>query len=171
MAILKTIPEEIAQLGLAIAEEYECYLAGGALRDIDHGRAVKDFDFYVRLDDHDGVVGVASEQKGYNSGIPLIPEFPEDPYEFETFDCAIGEWSVQIIGVPVPKEYILRGFDIDFCKIFFDFGTGTLHRTMEYRRDAKNKHVTIHKRLLTNPEHVLRILEKYPDFTTRFLET
>lgn len=137
----------------------EAFIGGGALRDLDHDRPIKDVDIFVR------------DRAGCAHGVLMatLPEltiydktefhseyainFPDVAGVYEAFESVLGGAPYNIIACNGPagdtafRRHHLSRFDLGICHIMFD---GTL-RTMDthYVTDAANRTIT-----LVNPVNV-----------------
>lgn len=136
------IPAAYAATLAAVREVFPgALIAGGALRDLDNGREVKDLDIFAPdvtdLDDlkaragHFGVL--LSVMGGYES--------------WATEECVgvidlqIGDQPFQLIGLRSGPETILPRLDFGICRIGFD-GTEVI-RTGDYLADQATQSFTI----------------------------
>jgi hypothetical protein len=165
---------------LASVQRYfpEAIIAGGALRDLDHGREIKDVDIFVldRGTDTERLLRRAFDKRpegvleatDYHVGRQSRPV--TGVYDFDW-----GGTAFQVIVVK-PGEgsddfprYIMRDFDLGICMTWFD--GKTWHRTFEYQNDEQAKvfqsYIPLEgKQLDLTKERVARLSEKYPDFTS-----
>ena len=138
------LPIEIVRLGVELqklscryANNMPVLLAGGAPRDIEHGKPVKDYDFYV-------------SRKLYWHTIDSLSRELFGTYTSQVIDAVTGDYpfdvrnigdNIQIISVEDTIEEI-RKFDIGLCRIAIDFKDGCVRREPEYIKDKKNKTLT-----------------------------
>lgn len=150
----------------------EAIIAGGALRDIEHGRDVKDVDIFVRThgektgDDLAAVfgyvghalveIGTTNEYETWTSSVVAVYDFPNSaPTAAETTDFddfylmpVVGP-TIQVIVMDVVEKgddfaaYIMDDFDIGLCKIYHD--GDDLWRSVDYLMDVKRKTLTVTK--------------------------
>ncbi len=166
---------------LAAVQRYfpEAIIAGGALRDLDHGREIKDVDIYVfeRGDETANLLRRAFDKRP-RSNVGPTSEYalgrPERPVT-DTFEFEYGDTLFQVIVLKATSEpvifpdYVVRDFDLGICMTWFD--GKTWHRTFEYQNDEQAKvfqsYIPLSGRQLDlTKERVRRLSEKYPDFTS-----
>lgn len=168
----------------------EAIIAGGALRDLDHGRKIKDVDIYVLdkgpdtqalLTDAVGyhVVSLVAAASEYHIGRPARPV--TQVYEFEHYDrdgfC--DDPPFQVIALKDTRRpntphlsfprYVMEDFDLGIYRTWFD-GT-TWWRTPEYTQDEQDKAFRAYiplsgRQLDLTKERVQRLSRKYPEFTS-----
>lgn len=117
-------------------------LAGGALRDLDNDRPVKDLDIFVIAEndrDAEGVTNLLRE-----AGYPVcndpgdITAYPEDQnLEVVRVAHLEGREDVQFIFVNWDTSRIVERFDYGICQITFD-GTA-LYRSPAYEEDKRDQ--------------------------------
>jgi hypothetical protein len=155
----------------------EAIIAGGALRDLDHGREIKDVDIFV-LDKGDdtvpwleallgpsvSVLGQASEYHIGRAARPVtnVTTFMIEGQRFEVI-------AVKTTEPVIFSDYVLADFDLGICRIFYD--GKKLVRSWEYQNNALDKTFTAYiplsgRQLDLTKERVRRLSEKYPEFTS-----
>jgi hypothetical protein len=167
----------------------EAIIAGGALRDLDHGREIKDVDIFVL--DHGASSAVLAKDLaraiGYRATNIIAPANSEYAigrrerpvtgiYEFEhenkMYSNGIPFQIIAVQSVSGLKDfpaYVLQDFDLGICRIYFD--GKTLVRAPEYTQDEITKTFTAYvplsgRQLDLTKERVRRLSEKYPEFTS-----
>ena len=138
------LPIEIVRLGVELqklsgyyANNMPVLLAGGAPRDIEHGKPVKDYDFFVPRKLYWSTINALSRELfGTNTRQMVDAVTGEYPFEVRN----IGD-IIQIISVEDTIEEV-RKFDIGLCMIAIDFKDGCVRREPEYIKDKKNKTLT-----------------------------
>lgn len=155
-------------------------LAGGAPRDIDNGRDVKDYDFYVPITVFKTIIKAAAATI---LGVPTSYEDKDGEYAFEVMN--VGD-NVQVILVEDPVAEV-DNFDINLCKIYIDFKKGELVRTQEYLDDVEGQYITcamkyapptrkifmdnpFYKEMAGHENHLKRVKDKYPTWVVRYVE-
>lgn len=150
---------------------HDAVLAGGALRDLDNGRPIKDVDIFVPfLGDND----TASE---YLCRARLPSQTTIMEVEHSTHNASqVGQkgishfifeycgWKFEISQKTDSFNYktLLDSFDLGICMISLDHDNA-VHRTPEYKHDVANKKITIvQKTGGREAEHAKRIQKKYP---------
>jgi hypothetical protein len=174
----------------------EAIIAGGALRDLDHGREIKDVDIFVldhgpsTEEDLEKAFGYApnralTDGSEYHIGraarpVTQVYEFEHDaPELWFTESDHHGTQPFQVIVLKQPErsatrffrfpEFVLADFDLGICRIYYD--GRELVRTHDYRNDEIDKVFRSYipltgKQLDLTKERVARLLKKYPDFTS-----
>lgn len=150
--------------------DIEMVLAGGALRDLDNDKPIKDLDFFIED------VEWFSRASAFYSTFSYPVELGKDSYDYSYID-RVYELVVQGVLVNIivvkkpPVEYILNHFDVNFCKIYFSSKDTSITYTQEYLFDRDNKCLTLCESNLSLTErsramykHIPRITSKYPDF-------
>jgi hypothetical protein len=169
----------------------EAIIAGGALRDLDHGREIKDVDIFVldhgpsTEEDLEKAFGYApnrtlTDGSEYHIGRPARPvtqvyEFEHDePELWFTESDHHGTQPFQVIVVK-PGEgshrnfprYVMADFDLGICRTWFDGHVWV--KTYEYQNDERDKTFTAYiplsgRQLDLTKERVARLKQKYPEF-------
>jgi hypothetical protein len=150
-------------------------IAGGALRDLDLGRAIKDVDIFIpnvanledvllnALDDVEytswnPIHHVSAKASAANIGVIL------DHYQFE-----VNGWRFEAIPIvnPFTQKTIIEQFDLGLCMITLD--GDTVYRAPEYKHDVAHKLMTIVNQKGNGSElrHAKRLLKKYVGWTIR----
>jgi hypothetical protein len=166
----------------------EAIIAGGALRDLDHGREIKDVDIFVldhgpsTEEDLERAFGypanaMLSEGSEYHIGRPARPVVQVFEFEgasYRTYEES-GLHPFQIIVVK-PGEgsknfprYVMADFDLGICRTWFDGHVWV--KTYEYQTDERDKAFRAYipltgRQLDLTKERVTRLSQKYPDFTS-----
>jgi hypothetical protein len=167
---------------------YAC-VAGGALRDLDHGKPIKDVDIFL----------CCKTGPHWRTRHKLAKNKDTAPYSYLTdikkiYGTAKSMGSkygtvwknhIELLNVvhidhkPYPLQYILysniegrpgpsnllNSFDINLCKIAYD--GKKIIRTDEYKADRDNKTLTHNARSISSEleKRLAHLREKYPDFT------
>jgi hypothetical protein len=168
---------------------YAC-VAGGALRDLDHDKPIKDIDIFL----------CCKYSPHYRSRHKYAKDPKTAPYSYLADIQKIYGRAVKSIGTkygnvwkhniellnvvniehkPFPLQYIfytnmegrpgpsslLSSFDINFCKILFD--GKKIIRTPEYKEDRDNQTLTHTARSINTEleKRLARLRDKYPDHT------
>jgi tRNA nucleotidyltransferase/poly(A) polymerase len=135
----------------------QAVIAGGALRDWDHERGVKDVDVFVPARALGEVERLFPDAKKcdlddasvFGADIPYYYTFTRFGWLFETtFRDRI--------------EKLLDEMDVGLCLIKFDGNEVT--SAVEYRKDSHRKTITLLRRTGGEEAHVARMASKYPDF-------
>lgn len=171
-------------------------IAGGAVRDLVHGREIKDIDVFVEGSPNDSITLnkmrnkqhwihqmepfwktvlydtdwlSAIKSKKYGKKDPLI-DTVVNLYN-PTYSYSGKTPSIDIVFLLTNvDDYIKRGFDFNLCKATFD-GTKFSYTT-SFMSDSKNKTITLcgpnnrHSILYSLREHLPRLKSKYPTFTS-----
>ena len=138
------LPIEIVRLGAELQKLSNLHaggkavlLAGGAPRDIEHGKPVKDYDFFVPNSVYWSYINnIAYGLFGTHIKRTIADASGKYPFEVRN----IGD-NIQIISVEDTIEEV-RNFDIGLCMIAIDFKDGCVRREPEYIKDKKNKTLT-----------------------------
>lgn len=142
----------------------EAFIGGGALRDLDNDKPVKDVDIFVRyrgihtfdtIGDTFGYAGrdLTACPKTYdNAHLEVV-----GVYEFPSGMMAEPMFNVIACNGPqgddLFRHHHLERFDLGICRIM---ATGTyVFRSSEYKRDVENQTITI-----VNPVNVERSMER-----------
>lgn len=154
----------------------EAIIAGGALRDLLHGREIKDIDIWVisRGSDTklalDMALGISTTELGEaESEYENTTKGIEDIYEFSDG----GAWKFQIMAMKAEHadtftyDTVSR-FDIGLCRVWSDDGT-SIQADHFYRADSVAKELTIvyaptADALTRSLDRVERLMKKYADF-------
>ena len=134
-------------------------VAGGAIRDWDNNKDIKDIDIFIQrpkiipslFSEFSFVKEKTTTSALYNTrGIT-------DVYEVQGPHC-----PVDLIFVKDYPRLIVKEFDLNFCRIYYDPSKDEVVKTVNYVRDKVDRALSgTHY----NPDHVKRLLKKYPDFT------
>lgn len=157
-------------------------LAGGALRDLDCGKEIKDLDFFTNapLD----TLTITMKNTLQDAGIPASCELVEkelsigDDYKhpliYKVYLLKVDDIEVNFIVTRCPPVHFVNvGFDFGICKIYLDENNKWV-RSHAYCKDAFNKCITYiptesnaHSRWHSLNRHLPRLLEKYPEYEYR----
>lgn len=154
---------------MSLAQEIEprAVLAGGALRDLDNGKPVKDLDIFVPS--HSEAV---FHQTVY--AFSKVWDAPTVPYEsFESYmtwhDRLMGVAEWELLGVPVQiiglyladvmwsPDGVINRVDMGICQIAWD--GESFYKTPAYDVDKQTQTFTIVKR--QTPNQLLRSVQRY----------
>jgi tRNA nucleotidyltransferase/poly(A) polymerase len=132
-------------------------IAGGALRDWDHERGVKDVDIFVPAVALSEVERLFPDAKKceledastFGNDVPYHYTFTRYGWLFEV------TFKHDLVG-------LLDTMDVGLCRIKHD-GADVIIST-EYRKDSYRKTLTLLRRTGGEKEHLARIALKYPDF-------
>lgn len=152
-------------------------IAGGALRDLDLGRQIKDVDIFVPYKE--------DMEKTYQSAFQHI--VPDAYVEKVEHDLQCQTHSRLTVGISVPAHYIfyqhgwkfeittkyepfayeniIDSFDLGICMIALDRHNG-IHRAREYKHDVAANKITIVRQTGGNERHhATRLHNKYKGWT------
>jgi hypothetical protein len=132
-------------------------IAGGALRDWDHERGVRDVDIFVPVAAPGEVERLFPDAK--KCAVEDASEFGADiPYH-----CTFTRygWLFEIT-FKYDLDDLLDTMDVGLCMIKFDGSEVTA--ATEYRKDSHRKTLTLLRRTGGEGAHLARIALKYPDF-------
>lgn len=174
----------------------EAIIAGGAIRDLDHDKPVKDVDIFIRKPENlDGLSlkGLVEEALGRNVDNTVVDfqigeEMADDANEtYDLHEMSVYaiyrlftlETTFEIIVMQYSEapfvSSVIDDFDIGFCQAWYPSETPGLpfDVTVAYADDFYGKSLTVLKAptpraLERTMKRVRRLLEKYPDFTVRF---
>ncbi len=162
----------------------EAVIAGGALRDLDHNKPVKDVDVFV-VDRGDATLAMLNKALHGAGNVLGSDDANTESGSVDRLSTVIdytpvdeNEPPIQVIVMPaslyagspddpsVFLQYMLDDFDIGLCRIGFD-GKSVI-RTEEYERDVADGTITILKaesvtELGRSRARAERIGQKYPD--------
>ena len=151
------IPDKWLEIMQLIAKySNNCFLAGGAIRDLSWSKPVKDLDFFVSEFQQDemeidlNLMGSNIDYRGMK-------------YIQVAFSCIIQGIDINILVIDhVDMQTLLRRFDFGLCQIGFD--GNTIHKTQEYLWDAKYNIMTLYdtSRYSRSIKRYMRLYEKYP---------
>lgn len=128
-------------------------IAGGALRDLDNHRPIKDVDIFINARGMDQALDACAALKA--AGYPVVPEFDEKNVYPEdenlevvlvtdlgvavtaTDDAYLTKVPVQLIFVNWDTARITERFDYGICRLSFD--GGAVIPPLEYVDDKANK--------------------------------
>lgn len=195
---LARLPEEWLNVCQAFEDvsKSRVMIAGGALRDLFNNRAIKDVDLFVQSQGstrkNRKLIEAAFEKAGISLKQPPgktaqhVLSISQHYYAFST-TSRLESWDIvarspdrayNIIFVSGnyaktlqnnPQEFP-HWFDISICQIGTD--GHKLFTTPYYRRDTEKKEIELCNNNEGTPEHVARVVAKYPDFTiSRYART
>lgn len=158
-------PNEIIELFSDLTEiDPDVIIAGGAVRDLDNGVPIKDYDFIM---DNRYFTSIGVYLIKHNIGYRVT----------DSYGCGLLRGLTQCIKVPslnvdillVNKDYkqFVDNFDIGFCKCYYHQTEGFVY-TEQYKRDKKGHTLTLNPYMSNDKtlhDHVPRLLKKYPSFT------
>ena len=171
----------------------EAVIAGGALRDLDNDRQVKDIDIFVidrgadvttmLLDDAMGYPGVVlaeqiQEYENSTNGLVSVVDYSHNKPNLlnGTMDWLVQEAGPNFQFIVIDgaardapnfyfPDYLMNDFDIGLCEIYLN--GPMIFTTENYRRDKDNKTLTCTPTLgkeNRTQERLIRISAKYPEF-------
>lgn len=188
---LARLPEEWLNVCQAFEDvsKSKVMIAGGALRDLFNNRAIKDVDLFVPSQGsprkNRKLIEAAFEKAGVALKQPLgktalhVRDVNQHYYSFsstsrlESWDVVAGPtdraYNIIFVGGDYaktlqknPSEFT-HWFDIGICQIATD--GHTLFTSPQYRRHTEKKEIDLCQNNDGTPEHMMRIIAKYPDFT------
>lgn len=158
---------------LAVIKLYcpEAMLAGGALRDLDNGREVKDLDIFVKGGKLEALYQLHSRMS--SDGIYVEDIDPDAQYPIGDGNDVTGYFTcgfegldkpVQIIMVDYPFEILLERFDYGICRILYD--GKQLHVHADYIEDQEAQVFRLRRErnnieLSASVHRYARIVQKY----------
>lgn len=157
-------------------------VAGGFLRDADHGIQPKDVDIFI-----DSPPGFTPLQMAEAAGLYFTrmgheyealgdgEDYPEGLTVFESTKHPENEFPINLIFTP-PGTVHPRTFDLGLCDISYSIQWG-ITRKFSYHEDSVNKTITLNKfgdhfegpepdevkKLDRQIDHIKRLVTKYPD--------
>lgn len=179
----------------SVAPQHKAVLAGGALRDQDNGRPVKDLDIFVPMKSGEewlellaGIIEVfglfphdlhLNLTEAYlntvNEEVTGITTFYTwNSADIGPFDLVGSSHEVNLIGLDLEKfslTSVLDRIDIGFCRIGFD--GDHLWKTEEYLQDQREKTMTVlyaptDAALDRSKRRYNKLFKKYPEW--RFVD-
>lgn len=167
----------------------EAIIAGGALRDLDNRKPIKDVDIFVRKPDNvEGSIKAMVEKAVGTTAAHVVIDFETgtgvgddtetyDLHEMGVFAVYQFEWyatTFEIIVIAGPsvecdfEKWVIDDFDIGLCQIWWT-GHGVPKTTLPYVVDLHNNSLTIlkaptDKALARTRERIARLLMKYPGY-------
>lgn len=168
----------------------EAIIAGGAIRDLDHDKPVKDVDIFIRKPENlDGLSlkGLVEEACGLAVHTTVVDfQIGEGMADDETYDLhEVSVYAIYRFVTPeatfevIVMQYseapfvqsVIDDFDIGLCQAWYSGEEPCCSEA--YFSDDVNKTLTVLKAptpraLERTMKRVGRLLEKYPDFTVRF---
>ena len=133
-------------------------LAGGAVRDYDNNKPIKDYDFFIP----------AVHLPHVLKAVPCIQIGHSYYGEFQVFNVKGAEEIIQFIFTKEDPEWVVENtFDLGICYIYIDFSTGDVVRLKEYENDINSKTITLfRKKQRPGTDHLERVSRKYKDFSS-----
>lgn len=143
-------------------------IAGGALRDLDHDRPIKDVDIFVpgpALREiltlfPDAVTTIPGDDKASR-----LARGAFEPVFYANHVTTIDGWRFEISVTDKPLHLWFDYCDIGLCKIIYNGVSVEKHE--DYIRDSAGGNVTVYGDIEFCRKHVERIMTKYPNFTLR----
>lgn len=148
-------------------------LTGGALRDLDNGKEVKDLDFFVQcqsgMDFADKVKASLTNPHFDVARCYCVNEEYEDwsPLVTGVMTLQLEGWEVQIIGIKLPifnMETVAARCDFGFCQIAWD--GSEVYRSPWYQHDHMTKIATL--RNIDCPTHLGRSIARFAKLTEKY---
>lgn len=148
-------------------------IAGGALRDLENGRQIKDVDIFLYYPGSNE--DTRAELKSIPLGYDVLNEIPHNSHNtsqlgsagISHFTFKKHGWNFEISQRDQAFDYktLLDAFDIGLCMISLD-EQNRIYRTPEYKNDMKNKSITIVRATGGREQsHAERIQDKYNNWT------
>ena len=168
MLSFKDIPPEWVSM-LRHVQTYfpNAKIAGGALRDLELGKEIKDVDIFItRTHDFHESMGKLHDdiKQTYHSeyGMHCSKTDPREIYGI--YHVRKNDIKYEFI-VGSEKETSIDLFDIGICQISFD--GNQINVTQNYIDDVQNKIIRVYNPHGTNRtiKRIARMSEKFPDFT------
>lgn len=174
------IPASWVELYAIVKDHFpQAILAGGAMRDWDNGRPVKDLDFFVGAplgqgndvvwreffkaveDAHKVRTSHGMDDDGGDVGSQQ--EHVLEIAYLESLDIILPDLNIMIVTKPTVEDQLSR-FDLGICRIAYD---GHVHRHEDYLWDQENRFFTITSAVSGNGrfktiERFHRISPRYP---------
>lgn len=156
----------------------ETALAGGALRDIDLGRPIKDVDIFMphgnvtreRL--ADCLLSVSAPRYAFGMYVDEVKHNPKSNSSLSNgmispshFKFYMDGWKFEITQKmePFTQRSIIDSFDLGICMICLD--GDKVYRSPEYNHDAQNQKITIVQQTGGREEaHAHRLKQKYNEW-------
>ncbi len=147
-------------------------LMGGAVRDAQLGRPVRDYDYYIDYSYVGSVSDWVRRQPARRVSRIIDSDEPEYQHQYiqAREELVYDDGSMLDIILHQPgKDWreIVESFDIGLCMIAVS-GTGLLMRTAQFNKDCENKTLTVYRSGWGEAgveKHVARLLLKYPEYT------
>jgi hypothetical protein len=148
----------------------EAVIAGGALRDLDNGRPVKDVDIFLKyriglkeqLDDYfgqDGKVIIGEQLASYSNALIDVTA---------SYEYRVGETVFNIVALArdVTPEVVRNRIDFGLCRISFD--GEKVEKSPEYDTDQANKTMTLHR--CESSEQYNRSMQRFERLSAKYPE-
>lgn len=187
-----TVPREwVGTLKLVQTLFPEAVLAGGALRDLDNKKPVKDIDIFVTHSDNvENRLRVIFGDEEVRCELPetiasyVMENPPRDVRSIYHCGQTVSGVAIQVITLQLDKpfslETVIERLDIGLCQIGTDGAYGTDHgngdptvsvsMTLDYLNDVSDKKFTIMVDSVHRDRSLARIerlSKKYPEWTLR----
>ena len=141
-------------------------IAGGALRDLNLGKPIKDIDIFVLDSERAGTACLMPPKFAIMTHTTLPDYLSSHVKSITTCRYEFVPYPVQFIFIDKPIEkFIEKTFDFGICMIWFD--GKDIHTFKEYVFDSKYKMISLRSNVESNAltlEHYRRIKKKYPDY-------
>lgn len=150
-------------------------IAGGALRDLDHGIAVKDLDIFIRAGSNDEAVGLNELIGGQPMTDPDTQMYPASMQEIQLVvdldderDLIQNETGlpVQLIFINWDTRFICKRVDFGLCKTSYD--GRELYFSSEYQIDKDSKSMTLQR--CDNEQALSRSVARFARWKPRYPE-
>lgn len=149
-------------------------IAGGALRDIDNGRPVKDVDIFVPYLGSNETSLLALQRAVSDAPIMEIEHSSHNTSQvgvdgISHFHFEVDGWKFEVSQKTDQFDYktLLDSFDIGICMISLDPGilSYSVYRTPEYVLDKSNQEIrVVRKTGGREMDHAARLKRKYKDW-------
>ena len=155
-------------------------VAGGFPRDILNNVEPNDIDIFVDSSIPYLTIGLNKKIKNAFPGCGVKEN--RKTYRFGNTNVQVqtDDVSFDIIFQKDPEKYILKSFDFDICKVWYDYIKGEYVVSGEYQMDVENKTFTLllcnfskdqHEWIIGRAmlHHLPKLQAKYPEHTLRII--
>jgi hypothetical protein len=161
------VPQEWVGILKAVQRVYpDALMAGGALRDLDNGKEVKDIDIFFHGDPDEETqralhLGLMLYRPGLTSSCDLSYVGANDATRSMVFQGLVGDPPVNLVALKEPAEKALDRMDFGLCQIGFD--GYCVFKTPAYQLDKRNMTFTLTR--ADDKQGVQRSLKRFERLT------
>lgn len=144
-------------------------MAGGALRDLDHGKPIKDIDVFFHAASYEkckhlfGLIGRALHDEIICDPVDIAGD---DVSGVGSFVLDGDEWNMVGLRYPCTNESVADRFDFGICQIAWD--GDRIYRSKDYQKDVQNRTFTLTPIRGGERKDVSRALVRYERLTQKY---